>query len=145
MTGTEAIANRAQRLIDAADEEVVVVVGHPDVVTDELLDTLRSTARDVDLIVGTVSERLRDRIATQLPEGSVFVSGLEFLHSDDAADPTVGRLLMVDRSNILVSTVVSQTGEEHAVYGGGFGNGMVVVARRLMSQGRTGGLLDADD
>jgi len=42
--------------------------------------------------------------------------------------------VLVDRSTILVSSIVPSTGEEHAIFGEGFGNGLVVIARRLMSQ-----------
>jgi hypothetical protein len=47
----------------------------------------------------------------------------------------IGRLLLVDRSTILVSTIVPNTHEEQAVFGGGFRNGLVVISRRLLSQG----------
>jgi hypothetical protein len=47
----------------------------------------------------------------------------------------VGRLLLIDRSTILVSTIDPDTGDEHAVYDDGFKNGLVVVSRRLMAQG----------
>jgi len=47
----------------------------------------------------------------------------------------IGRLLLVDRSSILVSTVDPTTGDEHAVFGDGFKNGLVAISRRLMAQG----------
>ena len=47
----------------------------------------------------------------------------------------MGRLLLVDRSAILVSTIVPDTYEEKAIFGGGFRNGLIVMARRLLAQG----------
>ena len=47
----------------------------------------------------------------------------------------IGRLLLVDRSTILVSSMDPDTLEEHAVFGEGFENGIVVIARRIMSEG----------
>ena len=47
-------------------------------------------------------------------------------HADD--ERSVGRLMPVDRSSILVSSLVS-SGIEHATYGTGFGDGLVVVSR----------------
>jgi hypothetical protein len=44
-------------------------------------------------------------------------------------------LLLIDRSAILVSSIMPETKEEQAIFGEGFGNGLVVIARRLMSQG----------
>lgn len=34
-----------------------------------------------------------------------------------------------------MSSLIPETGEERAVFGEGFGNGLVVIARRLMAQG----------
>jgi hypothetical protein len=42
---------------------------------------------------------------------------------------------MVDGTSILVSSIIPDSKAEQAVFGEGFGNGLVVVARRLMSQG----------
>jgi hypothetical protein len=42
---------------------------------------------------------------------------------------------MVDGASILVSSIIPDSKAEQAVFGEGFGNGLVVVARRLMSQG----------
>jgi len=36
---------------------------------------------------------------------------------------------------ILVSTIVPDTHEEKAIFGGGFRNGLIVMARRLLAQG----------
>ncbi|PSQ38942.1 hypothetical protein BRD13_05085 [Halobacteriales archaeon SW_5_70_135] len=47
-------------------------------------------------------------------------------HADD--ERSVGRLMPVDRSSILVSSLVSSD-IEHATYGTGFGDGLVVVSR----------------
>lgn len=70
----------------------------------------------------------------------MFVSGLEWLQAgkqqNDEAD--VGRLLLVDREIILVSSIPPETDEEHAIFGRGFGNGLVVITRRIMSTGLIG-------
>jgi hypothetical protein len=67
------------------------------------------------------------------PEGAV-----------DGDDVRIGRLVLVDRTTILVSSFECDDGvrtEERAVFGTGFTNGLVVIVRRLMATG----LLDADD
>jgi hypothetical protein len=65
------------------------------------------------------------------------MSGLEWLHGENATEDetAIGRLLLVDRSTILVSSIMPGTKVEQAIFGGGFGNGLVVIARRLMAQG----------
>jgi len=42
--------------------------------------------------------------------------------------------LGVDRLTLLVRSIVPGTKEERAVFGEGFGNGLVVIVRRLMVQ-----------
>lgn len=137
MTGQEAIENRAIQLIDTAANEVVFVIGDESLLTDSLVATLNEMPPEVDLLIGALTESLQQTVQNQVPSAKTFVSGLEWLHgTDTAADETaIGRLLLVDRSTILVSSIVPDTGGEQAIFGEGFGNGLVVIARRLMSQG----------
>jgi hypothetical protein len=44
-------------------------------------------------------------------------------------------LVLIDRSTIIVSPIMPETKEEQAIVGEGFGNGLVVIAWRLMAQG----------
>lgn len=137
MSGTAAIANRANQLIDDATEEVVLVLGDDSLLTDELIESLNALDPGIDLLVGAVSESLESRINGAVPNATTFVSGLEWLrNTGDVSDNlAIGRLLLVDRSSILVSTIVPDTSEEKAIFGGGFRNGLVVISRRLLAQG----------
>jgi sugar-specific transcriptional regulator TrmB len=149
LLGTTAITNRTQQLIDAAGQEIILVIGRDEVVTEELLEQLQE-AQDtgLDVLIGMQTDDLRERIAEVLPDAKVFVSGLEWLHSSPlevADDTTISRLLLIDKNTILVSSVhETATGgieTEKAVFGRGFDNGIVVIARRLMATG----LQPADD
>jgi sugar-specific transcriptional regulator TrmB len=141
LTGPASIENRTEGLVGAADREVVLVVGRDESFTDGLTETLAEKLdAGVDVILGAPAESLRKRLREALPEADVFASGLEWLDSgvDDADDrTTITRLLLVDRSAILVSSV--HRGErdevEKGVFGRGFENGIVVIARRMMATG----------
>lgn len=137
MTGREAIENRTNQLIGAADEEIVLVLGDESLLTDELVEDLNQIGDSVDLIIGALTESLQARIQEAIPTATTYVSGLEWLRAmeDDENDVAIGRLLLVDRSTFLVSSLMMDTRDEQAVFGEGFGNGLVVLARRLMSQG----------
>lgn len=137
MSGRDGIENRAEKLIDKATEEVVLVIGDESLLTDDLIDTLNGTDSDIELVVGALTTPLEEAIQETIPNATTFLSGLEWLHGEgEGEDETaIGRLLMVDRSAILVSSIVPETKQEQAIFGEGFGNGLVVVARRLMSQG----------
>jgi sugar-specific transcriptional regulator TrmB len=137
MSGRDAIENRTDQLIEDASEEAVLVVGDESLLTDDLVATLNDVGNGVDLLIGALTESLQEQIQTAVPDAKTFISGLEWLHGEDAtADETaIGRLLLVDRSTILVSSLMPDTKEEQAIFGEGFGNGLVVISRRLMAQG----------
>lgn len=137
MSGSTAIENRAEELINGAESEVVLVIGDSDLMTPDLVACLSELDQSVDLLIGTLSESQREEFESALPHARTFVSGLEWLQGDNGEiDGTaIGRLLLIDRSNLLVSTIRSETNGEQAIFGEGFGNGLVVIARRLMAQG----------
>ncbi|SFR49502.1 MULTISPECIES: TrmB family transcriptional regulator [Halorubrum] len=137
MSGRDAIENRTNRLIGAAKEEVVLVVADETLLTDDLTETLNGVDDDIDLVIGALSEPLREELESAVPRATTFVSGLEWLQDRDVpADETgIGRLLLIDRSTILVSSIIPDNKAEQAIFGEGFGNGLVVIARRLMAQG----------
>ncbi|QHS15740.1 TrmB family transcriptional regulator [Halopenitus persicus] len=137
LSGNDGIETRTEKLIETATEEVVLVIGDESLLTEGLVAVLNGIEDDVELLVGALTESLQDRIQGAVPDATTFISGLEWLHGagtteDEAA---IGRLLLVDRSTILVSSIIPGTKEEQAIFGEGFGNGLVVIARRLMAQG----------
>jgi sugar-specific transcriptional regulator TrmB len=137
LSGRTAIENRTNQLIEGATDEVVLILGDESFLTDDLVDTLNEIGNGVDLIVGALTESSQKQIQATVPDATTFLSGLEWLHGENhhEDDAAIGRLLLVDRSTILVSSISPGTGEERAVFGDGFGNGLVVIARRLMAQG----------
>ncbi|WP_232700493.1 TrmB family transcriptional regulator [Halobacterium wangiae] len=137
MQGRDGIENRTNELVRNASEEIVLVLGDETLLTDDLVDTLNDVENGVELVVGALTASLEDQIQEAVPGATTFISGLEWLHGsmDTEDDTAIGRLLLVDRSTILVSSIMPDTKEEQAIFGEGFGNGLVVVARRLMAQG----------
>jgi sugar-specific transcriptional regulator TrmB len=148
LSGDQGITSRMQKLIEGATEELILVIGHESVFTDQLAEQLRSAReRDADVIVGTVDEELRTTVQAALPGVEVFVSELGWLSRSPLPDDDteISRLLLADREAILVSSVTETgaDGREHeqGVFGRGFDNGLVAITRRLMATG----LLSADD
>jgi len=137
MSGRDAIENRTDQLIEDAAGEVVLVVGDESLLTEDLVATLNDVGNGVDLLIGALTESLQDQIQTAVPDATTFISGLEWLHGEDATENeiAIGRLLLIDRSTILVSSLMPDTEDEQAIFGEGFENGLVVIARRLMAQG----------
>lgn len=137
MAGQKAIENRTNQLIEKATEEVVLVIGDESLLTEDLIETLNEVGNGVDLAIGALTEPLQEQIQEAVPDATTFVSGLEWLHGENTSEDetAIGRLLLIDRSTILVSSIIPDTKEEQAIFGEGFGNGLVVIARRLMAQG----------
>ncbi|MDG5819924.1 helix-turn-helix domain-containing protein [Natronococcus sp. A-GB7] len=138
LSGQNGIENRTDQLIEEATDEVVLVIGDESLLTDDLADSLNEVVSNgVTLIIGALTEPLEDQIQTKVPDATTFITGLEWLHSENATEDetAIGRLLLIDRSTILVSSITSGSKEEQAIFGEGFGNGLVVIARRLMAQG----------
>jgi sugar-specific transcriptional regulator TrmB len=138
LSGTEMIETRTQQLIDDAAAEVVLVLGARSVFTDSLAGRLAAAAeRDADVIVGTSTSELQQRVADELPGVETFVSDLEWLHQSPSPDDDteITRLLLVDQEAILVSVSQTDTQAERAVFGRGFSNGLVAIVRRLLAIG----------
>ncbi|MUW13531.1 TrmB family transcriptional regulator [Halorubrum sp. CBA1125] len=137
MTGRDAIETRTEELIEQATNEVVLVIGDESLLTEDLVDTLNRVSTDVDVVIGTLTESLQEHVRSAVPAATTFISGLEWLHGEYTVEneTAIGRLLLVDRSTILVSSIIPDSKKEQAIFGEGFGNGLVVIARRLMAQG----------
>lgn len=148
LSGSEAIQNRTQQLIEEATNEIVLVVGSRQVLTQSLFDSLNERIENgVEVIIGSLTPSLQDDIKDNVPDAQVFVSGLEWLRGENGehADTAIGRLMLVDRQAILVSSILPETSEEQVIFGRGFGNGLVVIIRRLMATGLLEELQAADD
>ena len=137
MAGQDAIENRTEQLIETAMNEIVLVIGDESLLTEDLVETLNKVDDDIELIIGTLTPSLQGEVQAAVPAAMTFVSGLEWLHGENITEDetAIGRLLLVDRSTILVSSIMPDSKEEQAIFGEGFGNGLVVIARRLMAQG----------
>jgi sugar-specific transcriptional regulator TrmB len=142
LSGNQGITSRTRQLIEGATEELILVIGHESIFTDELAEQLQAAQdRGVAVMVGTIDEELRGEIQNSLPNVQVFVSGLEWLSRSPLPedDTEISRLLLADREAILVSSFteadVDARDHEHGVFGRGFDNGLVAIVRRLMATG----------
>lgn len=136
LTGTDGITSRTLQLLEDAENEVVFLASTESLVTDEVVGALSEAAeRGVNVIVGTVTRELQEELRERVPDAEVFMSELDWLHSDSENGVAIGRMLLVDQSTILLSSVDEMSDEEKAIFGRGFQNGLVVITRRLMATG----------
>lgn len=142
ISGNQGITSRTQRLVEDATDEVILVIGHDGVFTDQLATRLQTAVEEgANVVIGTVDQTLRAEIEAALPRAKVFVSELSWLRDSPLPDDDteISRLLLVDRGAILVSSFTEgqSDGREHeqGVFGRGFDNGLVAITRRLMATG----------
>lgn len=141
LTGTSGIQSRMLELVDDAESELVLVVVDGSILTGELLDALHeAAARGVTIMVGSQSEPIVSDIESELPEVEVFETELEWLvSSSDDEEVAISRLVLTDRTALLVSSYHPEDGyeepDEQAIFATGLGNGVVVLIRRLITTG----------
>lgn len=129
-----AISTRTQRIVEEAAEEVVLVLGEGSALSDSLELALADLDGSVGLYVGAVDENLRRSVGEEVPNAATFDPDIDWLRSEGDG-VAITRVLLVDRATILVSTRDRRAGTEFAVFGRGFTNGLVVLARRLLTRG----------
>jgi len=139
LRGREAVTSRTLGRLEAAESEVLLVVVEPAMLSDAVLDRLESAAdRGVAVSVGANATAVVQRLEGALPDARVFETGLDWLVGPEPADEVaISRLLMVDRSSLLVSSYYPDDTEstEQAIVASGLDNGVVVLIRRLVSTG----------
>jgi sugar-specific transcriptional regulator TrmB len=140
-TGSDSITRRVIDFLDRADEEIILIVNGDSVVTDQLLTRLQAANdRGVSIYVGTLSGSIHERLETVLSDVTLFESELEWLQpQSDEEEEEIGRLLLIDRETLLVSSLGHHSPHsESALWSDGVGNGLLVIARRLLAAGLDG-------
>ena len=139
LSGIGTITARAEELIEESDEEVVYLVGDESVLAEDILDQLAAASdRDLPIYVGTASEEIFERLDAAVSGIQRFESWIEWLWTP--CEPreawTLGQILVVDRHGLLVSAhreTPHGGSEDTAVWTTGIGNGLGMVADRLLS------------
>lgn len=98
------VLERVQRLIEAADEEVLMAVAVEDLLAEEILDALReATSAGVAITVGSPSESIRAMLSSALDDAAVVETWTWWdAHPIDAGD--LSSVLLVDGEALLAST-----------------------------------------
>ncbi len=133
----DTVTARVKRLMQDAESEILLLVGHETVFSESIARELTSARdRNVDIVVGSSTQRLREELLGKLPESMVYKSELDWLQSSaDPAAGSLGRLLLVDDEALLASTVFrSEQIRERAVCGAGSCNGLILVLRQLLAR-----------
>ncbi|WP_415381269.1 TrmB family transcriptional regulator [Halosimplex sp. TS25] len=141
LSGHDGIESRTHTLLEDADSEVVLLVVEEELLTEALYERLHDAVdRGVDVIIGGETDAIIAKLGTELPSVKVFETELDWLLGP-ASDDEVGisRLLLVDRTKLLVSSFYPDDdhddSDEQAIFANGLENGIVVLLRRMISSG----------
>ena len=132
ITGRDAIETRTRQLIAEASDEVVFIVGQPQILTDELAEAITGNGADVDLFVEPLTDAAERAVNDVIPGATTFTSPFARLFGESDDGRPFGRLVLVDRETLLASSVVPHTDEEAAIFGRGRSNILVDLTVRLL-------------
>lgn len=141
LTGHDAIESRTHGLIEEADSEIMLLVVEEDILTEALFDRLHEAIdRGVTVVIGGQTDAITSHLDAELPGVQVFETELDWLKGAATDhEVAISRLLLVDRTRLLVSSFYPDDGHheprEQAVFANGLENGVVVLIRRLISSG----------
>ena len=141
LTGSEGIESRTHKLLDQAESEIVLLVVEEEILTAELFDRLHEAVdRGVDVVLGGQTDAVISQLDAEMSSVTVFETDLAWLQGPVGdREVAISRLLLVDRTSLLVSSFYPANGHdrahEQAVFATGLENGIVVLIRRMIASG----------
>ncbi len=141
LTGHEGIESRTHDLLEDAESEIVLLVVEEEMLTETLFDRLHDAVdRGVDVVVGGKTDAIVSQLDTEMPSVRVFETELDWLMGPASdGEVAISRLLLVDRTKLLVSSFYPDgdhdRSHEQAIFANGLQNGVVVLIRRIISSG----------
>ncbi|WP_117595404.1 TrmB family transcriptional regulator [Haloprofundus halophilus] len=141
LSGHDGIEARTHTLLEDADSEIVLLIVEEELLTEALYERLHDAVdRGVDVIIGGETDAIIDKLGTEMPSVKVFETELDWLLGPASDDEiAISRLLLVDRTTLLVSSFYPDAdhddSHEQAIFANGLENGIVVLLRRIISSG----------
>lgn len=141
LSGHDGIESRTHTLLEEADSEIVLLVVEEELLTEALYERIHGAVnRGADVIIGGETDAIIATLDTEMPSVQMFETDLNWLlgpASDD--EVAISRLLLIDRTTLLVSSFYPDEDQdeshEKAVFANGLENGVVVLLRRIISSG----------
>jgi hypothetical protein len=135
--GRQSVIEYGRVLADAADRELFLLYGRTDFLEDECLRRAEDALdRGVHISLGSRNPEVRDLTRERLPEVALWEPQRDWMN-ELSSYPKVGRLVLVDRMQIMLSVLRGPGTEdahpdERALVGEGEDNSLVVLARDLL-------------
>ena len=135
--GREQVISYGQSLGDYADEELVCMFTHRDMLEAGCFSRVVQAAnRGVNVYLGTYDPTIREFVREHAPEVTLWEPKTDWLNLPVEGN-RVGRLLLADRERLMLGTLKVEDGDaipdEKAVIGEGADNALVVMVRQMLS------------
>lgn len=117
VSGREAIESRAIKLVQDATAEVILVLGDESLLTDQFIEALTDAVNTLEVVIYAPTETIRNRIHATFPAARTVLPGPERLQDMTGTGnlTALGRILLIDQSASLISSIDPDTGDEQAV------------------------------
>lgn len=143
LSGREAITARTERLLDAADEEVWLIVDTA-VLDSKLVECIETVAsRELQTNIAIVGDGevplLPEESICEVPTGYLSTFGFAVQNGSSSRPSTasdITRVVLVDQQEVLVGTDATDKPtevDEQSVYAAGKTNGVVVMTQNLLA------------
>jgi len=134
----EGVTGRVTDLIRKSTEEIVLVVLDERLIDDQLLAELTAADDDgITVYIGAVAEEIHNHIAEAELGATTFTTDLIEWFGTTADSARIGRLLMVDREQLLVSALHDERllgiPNETAVWSDGVNHGFATFVERVFT------------
>ena len=127
----EQVTRRAAEIVSEADDEVILVGTDERLFETQVLRRLDGAADDASVVVGVPGRDAREEVEDRVPEADI----IEWDTIPDN-DWSLGRILMVDRSTVLLSSLrgtdLPGVPNESAVWARGLDHGLVMGVSDLL-------------
>lgn len=136
VSGREAVEFRAIQLVNDASAEVVLALGEESLLTDAFAKVLTEAGENVQLVIYTPTEALRDRVQGIVPVSATVLPGLKRLHDPTitGAQAVLGRILVIDQATSLISSIDLDTNGEQAIFSQGPKTPLVLLISQLLAE-----------
>lgn len=136
LEGRANVTERGRALCESADEELFMMFTVDGLIERGCLRRIQDALdRDVDVYLGTQNQELRDLVRENAPGVTIWEPQLDWLNLPPKRKK-VGRLIMADRSEIMIGTIADTESDgvpcETAITGTGEDNPLVMLLREML-------------
>lgn len=137
LEGHDRVNERTREMVDRADEEIVLFLFEESLLDEQLFARLDEAVDEgLSVLVGTTDGPIHDHIEDTAPSVEQFSTELIDWISGNQDDHAAGRILLVDRQQVLTSSIYGEElpgiPAESAIWSEGVDHGLSILVRHVV-------------